>query len=75
LPKHVLSLVEATPTWLRNSRVGNGAIREIVRNQHLAFLNLPQAEFGDSGLELLTTLPRLQQLRFSSPHVTARRLA
>jgi hypothetical protein len=60
--------------WLKNCQVGNNAVGELVKSSSLAYLNLPQAEFGDRGLELLTTLPRLQQLRFSSPHVTQRGL-
>jgi hypothetical protein len=56
---------------LRRCRLGNGAIRQIVRNRQLRTLNLPQAEFGDEGLEEIAALPELVHLRFSSPYVSA----
>lgn len=69
-----LSVLTALPKldtlWLRNSNVGDAAVRSIVRNQHLAYLNFSQAEFSDAGLQLLLSLPRLKQLRFSSSSVT-----
>lgn len=50
--------------------VDDETLQHIVRAENLTTLNLPEGRFSDSGLEAVSSLPRLQLLRFHSPHVT-----
>ena len=56
---------------LRSARISNAGLTKIADSlPELRILNLPQANFGNEGLAELARLPKLEQLRFSSPAVT-----
>lgn len=57
--------------WLWESPLDDRATAMVAKNRGLKRLNFPHAVFTDEGLALLVGLPELEQLRFSSPNVTA----
>ena len=68
-----LAVVDQCP-HLKRLKLGmpmaDAGVEHIAAATGLEFVNLPTARFTDDGLAALARLPRLELLRFHSPHVT-----